>query len=323
MSRPSLRQVAAALLGLGIVAGLIAYVGPAKLVVTAKEASLVFFGAAFLAYALFFVLRGVRWSLLLDPVTAVGPGTTASLSATGWLVSSFIPFKAGDVGRTALLARREDAGLAEVGGTVAIERALDMVGIAVAASAGLAWIAFTGTGDLPPAAAKAVGVAWILPILALGGLWLIGRLLPDAENLLADLARSFRRGLTGLLEHPSTLAPIAVLTVLVTIAQAAIFVALFLAFSPGAPLVPVMAAAPLFLLSFAISVTPGNVGTYEAAFVAVFALFGFAAEMLAPMAVLVHVSTTLIVIVLGSLGFAWHLATRPETETPSAAEVDA
>lgn len=323
MPRPSLRQVAATLLGLAIVAGLIGYVGPGELLSVAKEAALPFLGLAALAYALFFVLRGLRWSLLLGPVASVGPATTTSLSAMGWLISSFIPFKAGDVGRTALLARHEDAGPVEVGGTVAVERALDMIGIAFAASAGLLWMAWRGARALPPAAAKAVGVAWALPILALTGLWLLGRVLSDADNRLADLARGFRRGLEGLLEHRSRLTPLALLTVLVTAAQAAIFVALFLAFAPTAPLAPVVAAAPLFLLSFAISVTPGNVGTYEAAFVAVFALFGFGAETLAPIAVLVHLSTTLIVIVLGSLGFAWHLATRPETSAAPAAEVEA
>lgn len=323
MSKPKARQALAFLLGLAVVAGLVAYVGPGEVVRSAQQAALPFFGAAFLAYGLFFVLRGLRWSLILEPVADVRPPTTASLSAAGWLVSSFVPFKAGDLGRTALLARRDDAGLAEVGGTVAVERALDMIGVACAASLGLLWIAWAGVADLPPVAMQAVGIAWVLPLLALVGLWFMGRWLSEADHFLAELAHNFHVGLAGLLEHRSRLVPIALLTAVVTAAQVSIFVLLFLAFWPGAPLLTVVAAVPLFLLSFAISVTPGNVGTYEAAFVAVFTLVGFATTELASMAVLVHLSTTFIVIVLGSIGLVWHLATRARIEAYHASEVDA
>lgn len=316
-------QIAAFVLGIATVAGLVLYVGAGEIARTAQGASLSLFGAAFLAYALFFVLRGIRWSILLEPVARVPQGTTASLSAAGWLVSSFIPFKAGDVGRTALLARRDELGLAAVGGTVAVERALDMIGVALAASLGLLTLAWIGSNQLPPVAMRAVAVAWVAPLLALLGLWALGRFVDEADNQLANLARSFRQGLQGLVEQRSRWTPVAVLTALVTLAQTGIFVLLFLAFQPAAPLLLVVAAVPVFLLSFAISVTPGNVGTYEAAFVAVFALFGFSTTSLASLAVLVHLSTTLFVIVLGSLGFGWYMAARPHGSLTTAPEVDA
>lgn len=323
MARPPLRRTLALLLGLATVAGLVLYVGPSEVWRTAAEASLPLFGAAFAVYALFFALRGVRWSMLLDPVASVGPATTSSLSAAGWLISSLIPFKAGDFGRTALVAQEDEASVVEVGGTVAVERALDMMGAAVGASLGLAWIAWSGAAGAPAGVAGWVGLAWILPLAALVGLATADRWLPmDGDGRIAGLARSFQTGLRELLDRRSGLAPIAGLTVLVTAAQAGIFVFLFLAFAPSAPVAPVMAAAPIFLLSFAVSVTPANVGTYEAAFVAVFALAGFGTETLASMAVLVHLSTTLIVIVLGSTGLAWHMATGTRRPDRAPAEVE-
>lgn len=306
---PSLRKrdVAALALGLAVVAGLIAYVGPGKVIEAVERITAQALLLAMGLYALFFVLRGIRWRVLLGSVAPqTTTRTTTSLTAGAWMVSSYVPFKAGDVARAALLARREQANLSGVAGSVVVERALDVVGLAVIATGGLLVAAIYGGPALPETVHQAVAVAWLLPIVGLVGLFLLARWLPDGkgDNLVVRVARSLTEAADALRRDPARLIPVLLLTLLIVAAQVGVFLILTMGLLPHLPLIPLLAAVPLFVLSFGFQVTPGNVGTYEAAFVAVLALFGLGGQELIPVAVILHVLTTGIVTVLGGLALA-------------------
>jgi uncharacterized protein (TIRG00374 family) len=297
---------------------LVAYVGPERVLSTVREADPVFLGLAFAAYASFFVVRGLRWKRLLTPIApdADAP-TAAALTAGGWLISTFVPFKAGDVARVALMSRRQRASIVAVGGTAALERALDVVGLAIASSFGLL-LAALESDALPSSVPRAVALAWVLPLLGLAALFLLARWIParSHENVVLRFAHQFLMAARMLRQDARRLATLVGLTVLVAACQVLVFAFLFHALKPSASWTAVVAGVPLFLLSFVIAVTPGQVGTYETAFVAVFALVGFAPHELLPMAVACHLLTISFVTVLGTIGFLWLRIPEPTLVPP-------
>lgn len=313
------RAVVSLAAGLAIVAALVAYAGPSRVAAALANADAGLVAAAALAYATFFVLRGFRWSLLLGP-GATGPATAAAITASGWLVSTLAPLKAGDVLRAAWMARRHGTSFGAVAGTVAIERTFDVLGLALVSSAGLMAVRLAGL-PVPRFLGDVVAIAWLLPLAAAALLlalaWSIPA--PTGDHLPARLMRVVRQALAqlpALARKPRALGLALGLTLLSIVAQCVLYALLVLAVvAPGAAAsgglaessrgLAALAGAPLFLLSFALALTPGHLGTYEAAFVLVYATVGLAGpEALLPAALAVHLLTTSIVAVLGGLAFA-------------------
>ncbi|MEA3136042.1 MAG: rane protein [Thermoplasmata archaeon] len=150
---------------MALVAAMLAITGPGKVLAALGSARWTYVGLASMAYALCFAIRGLRWRLLLGPGGA-GAGTAALATASGWLVSTFVPMKAGDVVRAAWMGRRHRSGFASVSGTVALERLLDIGGLAVACTLALVLLRVEGDA-VPTAIGEAVAIAWLLPALGL------------------------------------------------------------------------------------------------------------------------------------------------------------
>lgn len=299
--------------GLVLVAALLAFAGPANVAKALAQADGRLVAAAVLAYAGFFALRGARWRLLLGPGEA-SAGTAAAMTASGWLVSTVAPLKAGDVLRAAWMARRHKAPFGAVAGTVAIERTLDVLGLALAASAGLLAIHFVGL-PVPELLAELVAIAWLLPLAGAAFLLALAGAVPTPKgnHLVARLLRVVRQALDqlpALARRPRRMAAVLALTLASVAAQCLVYAFLVAAVvtasteTAGEAWVAALAGAPLFLLSFGLAITPGHLGTYEAAFVLVYAALGLAdASTLLAAALGVHLLTAGIVAVLGGIAF--------------------
>lgn len=309
-SRRRLRTAAGIACGGLLVAVLLAVEGPVEVAAALGAARWELVGLAFLCYALFFVLRGVRWRLLLG-AGGVGPGTAAFATAAGWLVSTFVPMKAGDVLRAAWVGHRHRSGFAAVSGSVALERLLDVAGLAVACSLALVLLRVEGDA-IPVSLGEAVAIAWLLPALGLAAIVTLGAVMTPGRrrNALVRFAGRALDQARGLLRRPALWAPVGLLTGAATLAQSLVYVLLVLAFLPAADPALVLAGAPLFLLSFGIALTPGHLGTYEAAFVVVFGTLGLGAHELVPIAFAIHLLTVSMVTVLGGLSSGALLASR-------------
>src|SRR5688572_20866259 len=164
-----LRPWVALPIGGAVLAALLAYAGPGALAAAFAGASLPFILLAVCAYTWFFLLRGVRWSFLLRSAGGTPGGFVlpATLESLAWMISTFLPFKAGDAVRAVILSRRRAIPLASVAGTVAMERALDLAGLALAASIGLGVLAASDVA-VPARWAPVVALAWALPLAGLG-----------------------------------------------------------------------------------------------------------------------------------------------------------
>jgi len=328
----SFRTFLAFALGLLALVALVAYAGPRRVLDAVRQASPAWLLLAALAYATFFVLRGWRWrSLLSRSAPDVRLASTTSVTAVGWLANSFIPLKGGDVLRSALLAKKESVAAGTAAATVAIERVLDMVGLALVAALGLFLLPHDG---LPAWFGRALEVAWLMPLLGIAALL---ALVAFRKQALALSARATTKlgsfgaklhefvgttiaGIEALVRHPRLMALVLPQSFLVTIAQTLVFACLVRAFLPGTPFLVAFGGSAVFLLSFVISVTPGNVGTYEAAFAAVFsALHASTFEGALAAGILTHVTTTLLVGLLGGVGLAslgWSVRAAPAARRP-------
>lgn len=321
-SDPAMRRLrpwVALPIGACVLAALLAYAGPGALAQAFRDASPGFILLAVFAYGWFFLLRGLRWAFLLRSAGG-SPGTfvlPAALESMAWMISTFLPFKAGDAVRAVVLSRRRSIPLAAVAGTVAMERALDLAGLALAASIGLGVLAASDIA-IPSRWAPVVALAWVLPLAGLGsalGLALLLRRRARTSVPLRLLGQLLD-GVLAIARRPGLAAPAAAWTLVVKATQILVYVCLLNAFVADVP--PIAAAVvPLFLLSFMVALTPGHVGTYEAAFVLVFALVGLPAAALAAAAVAVHVTAIAIVCILGGLSTAYiTVSGRPSAGKP-------
>ena len=83
-------------------------------------------------------------------------------------------------------------------------------------------------------------------------------------------------------------------------------VAYFRAVSPNLPFMTLYLALTLFVITQAISVTPGSVGTYEGLFLLVLSAFqGGPASTLAAVAVISHVGGIAALLLAAALGAVW------------------
>src|SRR5262249_4516465 len=87
------------------------------------------FAFALLINALALVLRTIRWRILLHESHPPPFYPTFVANAIGYMLSTVLPIRAGDVPRPALLARRTQVRFSEALGTVLTERVLDLLSI--------------------------------------------------------------------------------------------------------------------------------------------------------------------------------------------------
>ena len=91
--------------------------------------NLLWLASAFLVNWLALIFRTIRWRVLLGGPSPPGFYPTFFANTTGYMLSTVLPIRAGDVARPALLARRTNVRFAEALGTVLTERILDLFSI--------------------------------------------------------------------------------------------------------------------------------------------------------------------------------------------------
>ncbi len=81
-----------------------------------------------LAIALFnFVLRGVRWSVIIHPLKPIGSLDVLWVLMLGFFANNVLPFRMGEIARAHVCARKIGISLSGALGTVVMERLCDMV----------------------------------------------------------------------------------------------------------------------------------------------------------------------------------------------------
>jgi uncharacterized protein (TIRG00374 family) len=277
-----------------------------------------------LAYLGFILTRSWRWQVILRasaPHASLGDVT--AVTAIGFALNSVSPFKLGELLRIGAIAPRVRIGVGEAGATVVVERVLDVLALLVIA---VAAAAVSGGGSnsfglwsgvfVIAAISVAIGViAYLMVTHPQATLAIIDRLakrLPGrVATFLDTFAESVLKGFASL-RSPGRLAAAGLLSVVVWLWIVAGLIAFFRALSPELSLSTLVLACSIFVVSQAVSITPGSVGTYEGFFLLVLSTFGARpASLVTAVAVLSHVANIAILLAAGAVGALWLRVNRP------------
>lgn len=322
MNRRVIQALALLALGLLILYGVLRSVHPAQVGQALQRATLgwILLGAA--AYAAFIVVRAWRWQLILQAsARGVRLADTMAVTAVGFAVNSVSPFKLGELVRIAAIAPRAGIGIGEAGATVVLERVLDVLALLVLA------VAAAAVSGSSRGAGLWTGVI-LFAVVSLGiGLVaylmvsypdrtrrlvaaLAGRLPARLETRANDLGNSVIKGFMAL-RSPGRLAATGGLSLLTWLCIDLGLIAFFRAVSWQLSLPTLFLACTIFVVSQAVSITPGSVGTYEGFFLLVLSTFGAGPPALVTAAaVLGHIANVVVLLAAGAVG-ALYLRLNP------------
>lgn len=318
MNRRVIQGATLLVIGLLILVGLLRSVHPAEVAQSLRQANLGWILAGAAAFTVFLLVRAWRWQVILQASAPhAGLADATAVTAIGFAVNSVSPFKLGEVVRIAAIAPRAGIGIGEAGATVVLERVLDVLALLL-----LAVAAAAVSGSTSRSAGLWTGVIlFALLSLALGVVAYLMVTYPDRTDRIIDalasrlparlqararaLGRSVGKGFSAL-RSPKRLAVTGVLSLVTWLCIVVGLIALFRAVSAQLALGTLFLACTIFVVSQAVSITPGSVGTYEGFFLLVFGTFGAGPPALVTAAaVLGHATNIAVLLTAGAIGALW------------------
>ena len=298
-----------------------------------REASLALIALSVAVNMASYIVRAWRWRLLLAPVReGLGMYNLISTTMIGYMVSFLVPFRAGEVVRPVLLARREGLSASATFATIALERLLDAVTVMSLflvfrfTAHGAAVLTGTDGGGSQASLLLRAGLKYAALFVAVG-LPIVAMLVVLPQRLLALLARlspggrsgrlsavfaileRFLSGLGALRRMRELIGSVALSLILWLMIGYSIYLALR-AF--GLDLIFIDTLLLMVPLTVGIAMpTPGGVGPYE--YLCQISLVDFwnvPAAMAGAVAVTLHAITLVPAILIG-LTFMWRDGVRP------------
>jgi uncharacterized protein (TIRG00374 family) len=265
--------------------------------------------AGLAAYYLTFPLRSLRWTLILRRVgTPVGYVAATEILFLSWFVNCIVPAKLGDLYRAYLLRGNFGASISRTVGTIFIERVTDIIVIFALALAAGFW-SFRGRNNPQVDALFLAGfvVAVVLVLLVVALRYLGGHLTRVLPERVAELYARFHEGSTGALT-PRVLLPVGAITVVVWLLEGVrVYFVIHALSLTGMQLgisSSVFVALAASLLT-AIPLTPAGIGFVQAGIVYALVLYGVTPEAGTAVALTDFVLSTLSVIVIGGVFYAY------------------
>lgn len=310
------------IVGIFLLVALVWWTGIDKIGAAIGSASLLWLAVAALVILPAYILRAIRWKLLLLPVKKnVRVSSTFWSNGVGFMVNTLIPIRLGEFVRAYILGEKEKTGFAPAFSSIVVERTLDLIGLLsigivmmflVSANAGLSSLVV----DVFKAVAVFIGL--ILAVIIVGikkEAFIIGLLTGIMSKIpllrrytlrATDFASSLIKGLQGLSQNSKMfVANISLTWIQWLIHTSAIFL-VFKAFSYPMPFVAAILGSVLMSLSNILPATPGYVGSYEAFWMLIFTLLGVAQpDLLLAMGVISHLVGLLPIAILGCVSVVW------------------
>jgi len=316
-----IRIGASLVVGILLLVALIWWTGIDKIGAAIGSASPVWLAAAALVVLPAYILRAVRWKLLLNPVKkTVRVSTTFWSTAVGFMVNTLIPIRLGEFVRAYILGEKEGTGFAPGFSSIVVERTLDLIGLLsigivtmllVSAQAGLSSI----VGEIFTAVALLIAAILAVIIVGIKKEDLIIRLLTRVTSKIplvkkhttriADFASSLIKGLQGLSQKPKMFATNITLTWILWLTQTSAVYLTFMAFNYPLPFAAAILGGVLMSVSHILPATPGYVGSYEVFWVLIFTFLRVTENLLLATAVISHLIGLLPIVILGCLSVVW------------------
>lgn len=308
-SRPSawLRTLPGILVSLASLALLMSNVDWERLWVALQGANYWLLIPATLSVMLAVAFRVVRWRLLLKPVAPVAPVKLLYSITIGYLVNTVLPGRLGELARVYVLARLARLSPLPILSTVAVDRILDVVVLALLLSAAIPmadlplWVSQSG---LMVGMGGAGLLALCLVLAYPAGQSVVLRLVDAApifpgKPAVQRWSGSLVVGMEGL-RGPVPQARIAAVSLLVWASSVSLMYFTQLAFGVQAPIWAAVLVVALTNLGMVVPSSPGYIGVFH--YLAVLALeaFGVEKEVALGFAVVAHVISFLPVTVVGA-----------------------
>ncbi len=308
--------------GILLLVVLIWWTGIDKIAAAIGSASPLWLAAAALIILPAYILRAVRWKLLLSPVKKnIRVSNTFWSTAVGFMVNTLIPIRLGEFVRAYILGEKEETGFGPSFSSIVVERTLDLIGLLsigivtmflVSANAGLSSL----VTDIFKAVAVLIGVILAVIIVGIKKEDLIIRLVTGIVSKIplvkkyaariADFASSLIKGLQGLSQTPKMFVANLSLTWILWLTQTFAIYLVFTAFNYPTSFVAAILGGVLMSLSHILPATPGYVGSYETFWVLIFTFLGVTqADLLLAMGVISHLIGVLPIIVIGCISVVW------------------
>jgi uncharacterized protein (TIRG00374 family) len=304
---------------------MVMYVGADKLASAASQASPVLLILSTVLIIPSYILRALRWKLILNDVKSdlriVHAFWTTSI---GFMVNFIIPLRIGDLVRAYILGKKEHIDFGPSISSVMMENTLDLIGQVTLGILGLMIIFLLPIGSATP--------PWFLDIfkliIALLGIIMtsiiIGVKREDAlvgimDRVLAKiflvsqrrgsiiaLTKTFIRSARILSQDPKLFIKTILLTFAYWIIQIFCIWLVFQAFGYDAPLILIFTGAILLWFTFLVPAVPGYVGTFEAFWLLIFLGLGLESpDKLFAMGAIHHLLGLAAIIAMGCSGTMW------------------
>jgi uncharacterized protein (TIRG00374 family) len=300
---------------------------------TMRSASLPLLLGAALVNLASIVIKGVRWWIFLRPIGATSLGLAIRATFAGAGLNNVLVANGGEAARVVFVARAAHVPSARVLATLALERLFELVGYVVVLSLAATFLELPGSlSRVKPFAIAA------LVLMAALLVWLLRR--PDVVEAVAGpkpaswqgRLRAYGSRFVQTIGAVSS-GPRFIAALLLSVAAWALQVATYQMTARAAhlPMTTVATIAALLAvnLGFALRVTPGNVGLFQAAYAATAVAFGLNENAAIAVAFLIQAQQILPVTLLGValapefiFKAAKHRKTDRPGEIPSASRPD-
>ncbi|MFW5772728.1 MAG: lysylphosphatidylglycerol synthase transmembrane domain-containing protein [Phototrophicaceae bacterium] len=280
---------------------------------TLRGGNLAYLLVGFGFYTLAYLLRALRWRVLLSAEQTLPALTVFWATCAGYLGNNFLPARAGELIRTALLAARSRISASYVLATALTERIVD-AGLLVLIVLG----ALSTMDNLPDwmpgtmrgmALVGGVGLAGLFIAPRLHG-WILGiverlPLPPRFNEKLRDLLEQFLFGMRSV-QNPGRALSFLGITLVLWIFDGLAAMAIAAAFGLELSLLYALLILAALGLSSALPSTPGYVGIYQFVAVTVMEPLGFTRDEALVFVIALQAVIYAITIVWGGLGL-WRL----------------
>lgn len=269
-----------------------------------------------------YVLKAIRWKLLLIPVKrGIQVSNTFWSTALGAMVNTLIPIRIGEFAKAYVLGEKERTGFAPAFSSIIVERTLDLIGLLTIGIVTMLIVSTQTSLDQLVAnifTAVALLIAAILTVIVVGTkkedaiikiVIQVTSKIPFVKKYaakIADFASSLIKGLQGLSQNPKTLIINLSLTWAAWLVHTSAIYFAFMAFNYPISFVASTLGGTLMSLTHILPATPGYVGSYEAFWVLIFTMLGVKErEMLMAIGLTSHIVGALPVIAVGCISVIW------------------
>lgn len=299
-----IRLVLAAITGLLLLAGVFYFAGFSEIFSILSNASIKYVAIASFMILMTFIVRTWRWNVLLRTSGfRVHRDTVFKCIMFGWLLNSLLPARIGDVARGMALKTTENTPLGISLSTIVIERAMDMLTLALMLMTAI----FIVAGSSAPLLSIAIGAIVVTIGLVLGLIALykynhviLNRLGSRFEELGKGIP-VLKAGLRNIYGNPQAIILCLILSVPVWLFEVSSIY--FSARALHFELIPSMAmlSGIVAFIAQAIPTTPAGIGVHEASIAGVLMLFGVSATTGTAIALVDHFVRILVIYVVGMI----------------------